>query len=149
MVKYFYVATAVDVLYKIVVLCYTSFYQTGIDEKTGMLASLDDEMKRCRASSQEESLPDAKFEANKDMCIPLNKELRNPRLKQFIYYIKRYHKEENLDAESFLQTAFGEWFSGKKENIAKNYSMLPKDSLVSKDSVEADLTVLKNLVRKN
>ena len=60
---YFYVAAAVVVLYKIVVLYYTSFYQTEIDEKTGMLASLDDEMKRSRASSQEGSLPDAKFEA--------------------------------------------------------------------------------------
>ena len=139
----FYVSAAVVVLYKIVVMYYTSFYQTGIDEKTGMLASLDDEMKRCRASSQEESLPDAKFEANKDLYIPLNKELRNPRLKQFVYNIKRYHKEENLDAESFLQTAFGEWFSGKKENIAKNYSMLPKDSLVSNDEVEADLERLR------
>ena len=26
----------------------------------------------------------------------------------------------------------------KKENIAKNYSVLPKDSLVSKEGVEAD-----------
>ena len=42
---------------------YTSFYQTEIDEKTGMLVSLDDEMKKFRANSQEGSLPDAKFEA--------------------------------------------------------------------------------------
>jgi len=77
--------------------------------------------------------------ANKDLCIPLNKKLRNAELKQFVYNIIRYNGKENLDAESFLQTAFGEWFSGKKENIAKNYSVLPKDSLVSKDGVEADL----------
>ena len=51
------------VLYKIVVLYYTSFYQTEIDEKTGMLVSLDDEMKKFRANSQEGSLPDAKIEA--------------------------------------------------------------------------------------
>ena len=87
--------------------------------------------------------------ANKDLYIPLNKKLRNAELKQFVYNIIRYNGKENLDAESFLQTAFGEWFSGKKENIAKNYSVLPKDSLVSKDGVEADLVLLKNIVRKN
>ncbi len=61
-IPYFYGAAAVVVLYKIVVLYYTSFYQTEIDEKTGMLVSLDDEMKRFRVNSQEDSLPDAKFE---------------------------------------------------------------------------------------
>ena len=81
--------------------------------------------------------------ANKDLGIPLNKKLRNAELKQFVTNIIRYNEKENLDAESFLQTAFGEWFSGKKENIAKNYSMLPKDSLVSKDGVEADLKRLR------
>ena len=69
--------------------------------------------------------------ASKNLCIPLNKKLRNAELKQFVYNIIRYNGKENLDAESFLQTAFCEWFSGKKENIAKNYSMLPKASLVS------------------
>ena len=62
-IPYFYGAAAVVVLYKIVVLYYTSFYQTEIDEKTGILVSLDDEMKKFRANSQEGSLPDAKFEA--------------------------------------------------------------------------------------
>ena len=81
--------------------------------------------------------------ASKDLCIPLNKKLRNAELKQFVTNIIRYNKKENLDAESFLQTAFGEWFSGKKENIAKNYSVLPKDSLVSKDGVEADIERLR------
>ena len=81
--------------------------------------------------------------ANKDLCIPLNKKLRNAELKQFVYNIIRYNGKENLDAESFLQTAFCEWFSGKKENIAKNYSVLPKDSLVSKDGLEADLERLR------
>ena len=81
--------------------------------------------------------------ANKDLCIPLNKKLRNAEVKQFVYNIIRYNGKENLDAESFLQTAFCEWFSGKKENIAKNYSVLPKDSLVSKDGVEADLERLR------
>ena len=57
-------------------------------------------------------------------------------------YLARY-------AESFLQTAFGEWFSGKKENIAKNYSVLPKDSLVSKDGVEVDLEKLRNELKAN
>ena len=81
--------------------------------------------------------------ANKDLCIPLNKKLRNAEVKQFVYNIIRYNGKDNLDAESFLQTAFGEWFSGKKENIAKNYSVLPKDSLVSKEGVEADLERLR------
>ena len=84
--------------------------------------------------------------AQKDLCIPLNKKLRNAELKQFVTNIIRYNQKENLDAESFLQTAFGEWFSGKKENIAKNYSILPKDSLVSKDGVETDLVDLRKLV---
>lgn len=271
-IPYFYGAVAVVVLYKIVVLYYTSFYQTEIDEKTGMLVSLDDEMKKFRANSQEGSLPDAKFEAimeavkqipqtdtnailtvlqeripsvvqtlvdqqvaeikrnlmlenekrmreinilsanvsdvlerrehllnleaeikrcqeeerkrrltnteeytmlvfslagtpvedvgkvcdvvklfiktgqvvaNKDLYIPLNKRLRNAELKQFVTNIIRYNGNDYLDGDSFLQTAFGEWFSGKKENIAKNYSVLPKDSLVSKDGVEADLERLR------
>ena len=83
--------------------------------------------------------------ANKDLCIPLNKKLRNAEVKQFVYNIIRYNGKENLDAESFLQTAFSEWFSGKKENIAKNYSVLPKDSLVSKDGVEADFVKLRQI----
>lgn len=274
-IPYFYGAAAVVVLYKIVVLYYTSFYQTEIDEKTGMLVSLDDEMKKFRANSQEGSLPDAKFEAimeavkqipqtdtnailtvlqeripsvvqtlidqqvaeikrnlmlenekrmreinilsanvsdvlerrehllnleaeikrcqeeerkrrltnteeytmllfslagtpvedvekvcdvvklfietgqvsdNKDLDIPLNKKLRNAELKQFVTNIIKYNKKDNLDGDSFLQTAFCEWFSGKKENIAKNYSVLPKDSLVSKDGVEADLERLRVLL---
>lgn len=274
-IPYFYGAAAVVVLYKIVVLYYTSFYQTEIDEKTGILVSLDDEMKKFRANSQEGSLPDAKFEAimeavkqipqtdtnailtvlqeripsvvqtlvdqqvaeikrnlmlenekrmreinilsanvsdvlerrehllnleaeikrcqeeerkrrltnteeytmlvfslagtpveavekvcdvvklfietghvsaNKDLGIPLNKKLRNAELKQFVTNIIRYNKKDNLDGDSFLQTAFCEWFSGKKENIAKNYSVLPKDSLVSKDGVEADLERLRVLL---
>ena len=86
--------------------------------------------------------------ANKDLHIPLNKKLRNAEVKQFVYNIIRYNEKDNLDAESFLQTAFGEWFSGKKENIAKNYSMLPKDSLVSKDGVEADLERLRKDIQK-
>lgn len=81
--------------------------------------------------------------ASKNLCIPLNKKLRNAELKQFVYNIIRYNGKENLDAESFLQTAFCEWFSGKKENIAKNYSMLPKASLVSKEGGEADLERLR------
>ena len=86
--------------------------------------------------------------ANKDLCIPLNKKLRNAEVKQFVYNIIRYNGKENLDAESFLQTAFSEWFSGKKEYIAQNYSVLPKDSLVSKDGVEADLECLRKTLTK-
>lgn len=81
--------------------------------------------------------------ADKNLQIPLNKKLRNAEVKQFVANIIRYNQKENLDAESFLQTTFGEWFSGKKENIIKNYSVLPKDSLVSKDGVEADLVNLR------
>lgn len=85
--------------------------------------------------------------ANKDLLIPLNKKLRNAEVKQFVTNIMKYNqKEENLDGDSFLQTAFGEWFSGKKENISKNYSVLPKDSLVSKDGVEADLERLRKRI---
>ena len=87
--------------------------------------------------------------ANKDLYIPLNKKLRNAELKQFVTNIIRYNKKDNLDGDSFLQTAFCEWFSGKKENIAKNYSVLPKDSLVSKDGVEADLERLRKLIGKD
>ena len=85
---------------------------------------------------------------DKDLCIPLNKKLRNAEIKQFVNNIIRYNEKENLDAELFLQTTFGEWFSGKKENIAKNYSMLPKDSLVSKEGVEADIINLRKMVGK-
>ena len=80
---------------------------------------------------------------DKDLCIPLNKKLRNPEIKQFVNNIIRYNEKENLDAELFLQTAFSEWFSGKKENISKNYNVLPKDSLVSKEGLEADLERLR------
>ena len=84
--------------------------------------------------------------ANKDLDIPLNKKLRNAELKQFVTNIIKYNGKDNLDGDSFLQTAFCEWFSGKKENIAKNYSVLPKDSLVSKEGVEADLERLRKRI---
>ena len=88
--------------------------------------------------------------ANKDLYIPLNKKLHNAELKQFVTNIIRYNGKDYLDGDSFLQTAFCEWFSGKKENIAKNYSVLPKDSLVSKDGVEVDILLLrKRLATKN
>ena len=85
---------------------------------------------------------------DKDLCIPLNKKLRNPEIKQFVNNIIRYNEKENLDTELFLQTAFGEWFSGKKESISKNYNVLPKDSLVSKDGLEADLIRLRMLAKQ-
>ncbi len=62
---------------------------------------------------------------------------------------KVHKKKENLAAESFPQIPFGEWFSGKKENIAKNYSMLPPNSLVSKDGVEADLKRLHIIIKES
>ena len=85
---------------------------------------------------------------DKDLCIPLNKKLRNPEIKRFVNNIIRYNEKENLDTELFLQTAFGEWFSGKKENISKNYKVLPKDSLVSKEGLEADLVRLRMLAKQ-
>lgn len=81
--------------------------------------------------------------ADKDSKIALNKNLRNSELKQFALNIVKYNRKENLDVESYLMTVFGEWFTGKKENISKNYNTLPKDSLVSKDGVEEDLELLR------
>lgn len=80
---------------------------------------------------------------DKQFKIAHNKNLRNAELKQYALNIVKYNGKENLDVESYLMTIFGEWFTGKKENIAKNYSILPKDSLVSKDGVEADLIELR------
>ena len=83
--------------------------------------------------------------ADKDSTIALNKNLRNAELKQYAINIVKYNRKENLDVESYLMTVFGDWFTGKKENISKNYNVLPKDSLVSKNGVEEDL----ELLRKN
>lgn len=85
--------------------------------------------------------------ADKDSTIALNKNLRNAELKQYALNIVKYNRKENLDVESYLMTVFGEWFTGKKENISKNYNVLPKDSLVSKDGVEADLVRLREIHR--
>ncbi len=79
---------------------------------------------------------------DKQFKIAHNKNLRNAELKQFALNIVKYNGKENLDVESYLMTIFGEWFTGKKENISKNYNVLPKDSLVSKDGVEANLECL-------
>lgn len=86
--------------------------------------------------------------ANKDLYIPFNKKLHNAEVKQFVYNIIRFNGKENLDAESLLQTDFDEWFSGKKENVAKNYLVLPKNSLVSKEGVDADLERLRKDIQK-
>lgn len=80
---------------------------------------------------------------DKDSTIALNKKLRNAELKQYAINIAKYNRKENLDVESYLMTVFGEWFTGKKENISKNYNVLPKDSLVSKDGVETDMERLR------
>lgn len=87
--------------------------------------------------------------ADKDLKIAYNKNLRNAELKQFALNIVKYNRKENLDVESYLMTVFGDWFTGKKENISKNYNVLPKDSIVSKDGVEADLEKLHNRVYFN
>jgi len=83
--------------------------------------------------------------ADKDSKIALNKNLRNSELKQFALNIVKYNRKENLDVESYLMTVFGEWFTGKKENISKNYNTLPKDSLVSKGGVESDIEQLQKM----
>lgn len=80
--------------------------------------------------------------ADKDSTIAFNKNLRNSELKQYTINIVKYNRKENLDIESYLMIVFGEWFTGKKENISKNYNVLPKDSLVSKEGVEVDLEQL-------
>ena len=77
--------------------------------------------------------------ADKQFKIAHNKKLRNAELWKFAKNIVKYNKKENLDVESYLMIVFDEWFTGNKENFAKNYSVLPKDSLVSKEGVEADL----------
>ena len=87
--------------------------------------------------------------ADKDLRIAYNKNLRNAELKQFALNIVKYNRKENLDVESYLMTVFGDWFTGKKENISKNYNVLPKDSIVSKDGVEEDLELLQNEIIAN
>lgn len=86
--------------------------------------------------------------ADRDLKIAYNKNLRNAELKQFALNIVKYNRKENLDVESYLMTVFGDWFTGKKENISKNYNVLPKDSIVSKNGVEVDLTCLRKLISK-
>ncbi len=83
--------------------------------------------------------------ADKQFKIAHNKKLRNAELWQFAKNIVTYNQKANLDVESYLMIVFGEWFTGSKENFAKNYSVLPKDSLVSKDGVEADLERLRSM----
>ena len=81
--------------------------------------------------------------ADKQFKIAHNKKLRNAELWQFAKNIVKYNQKGNLDVELYLTTIFGGWFTGNKENFAKNYSVLPKDSLVSKEGVEADLMRLR------
>ena len=85
--------------------------------------------------------------ADKGFQIALNKNIRNAELKYWADNITKYNRKENLDKDYFLMTVFGEWFTGKKENLSKNYSVLPKDSLISKDGVEADLERLRMKVQ--
>ena len=81
--------------------------------------------------------------ADKQFKIAHNKKLRNAELWQFAKNIVKYNQKGNLNVELYLTTIFGGWFTGNKENFAKNYSVLPKDSLVSKDGVEVDLMRLR------
>lgn len=80
-----------------------------------------------------------------EFAISYNKKLRNAELKQLLCNIVQYNKKKHREIEWFLLTAFRNWFKVKnKENISKNYNVLPKDSLVSKDGLEADLERLRN-----
>ena len=54
---------------------------------------------------------------------------------------KRQTDIDNLYGDTFLQSAFGECFRGLIENIAKNYSVLSKDILISKEGVEVDVLI--------
>ena len=81
--------------------------------------------------------------ADKNLRIGYNKKLRNAELKQFVINILNYNQKEYYDFTNFLMTYFCDWFTGKRENILKNYNVLPKDSLVSKDGLEADLERLR------
>ena len=83
--------------------------------------------------------------ADKSLRIAYNKKLRNAELKQFVINILNYNQKENYDFTNFLMTYFCDWFTGKRENILKNYNVLPKDSLVSKDGLEADLERLRTM----
>lgn len=121
---------------------YTNEYTMLVFSLAG--SSVEDVEKVCDAVKL--FIQTGQMSGDKNLRIPLNKKLRNAELKQFAYNIIRYNQNESLDAESFLQTTFAEWFSGKKENIAKNYSQLPKDSLVSKEGVEVDLVNLRKQV---
>lgn len=84
--------------------------------------------------------------ADKQFKIAHNKKLRNAELWQFAKNIVKYNQKENLDVETYLMITFSKWFKGNKENLAKNNSTLPKDSIVSKDGVEADLKRLRNFI---
>lgn len=82
--------------------------------------------------------------ADKQFKIAHNKKLRNAELWHFAKNIVKYNQKENLDVESYLMITFEDWFKGSKDNFARNYSDLPKNSLVSKDGVEADLERLRS-----
>lgn len=54
---------------------------------------------------------------------------------------KRQTEIDNLYGDTFLKSAFGECFRGLIEDIAKNYSVLSKDILISKEGVEVDVLI--------
>lgn len=82
--------------------------------------------------------------ADKEFSIAYNKKLRNAEIKYLVNNIVKHNEKEHLDVELFLQTVFGEWFKVKdKGNISKNYNVLPKDSCISKEGLEADMDRLR------
>ncbi len=83
----------------------------------------------------------------KDLHIPKNKKLRNAELKQFVTNIINYNEKKYLNSNLFLKIIFGEWFTGEIKNISHNTSNLPKDSLVSKDGLEADLVRFRKMIQ--
>ena len=62
-VPYLYGAAAIVVLYKIIVLYFTSFYQTEIDVRKEVLASFIDAQKKEYADSQNENSQSQKLDA--------------------------------------------------------------------------------------
>ena len=83
--------------------------------------------------------------SDRNLMIAYNKNLRNAELKQFVINILHYNQKENYDYVNFLMTYFCDWFTGKRDNILKNYNVLPKDSLISKEGLEADLERLRKV----
>ena len=81
----------------------------------------------------------------KDYHISKNPKIRNSELKCFVQNIIKYNNKK-LDGISFLQTAFGEYFKSSRNTIDSNFNTLPKNSMVSKEGLEADLKRFREMI---